>query len=214
MGYPARTTAPFEHHRSSVCGTPIPIAPVRRACLDWDNGDRTVLVNSAARRSHLGWNLNHTAADEPLRSDRGTAFHTRIILERMSEHGTGSIADPRRRDPAEERDAQSGLRLGARQAGPDRAPPRPGDLRFPGGWSLPHDSRCTTCALSPYRTVHPDPSAVRTYGRLFTMHREPYSPLAIPVRRPLRLARPAGPSSHRRRGARIARNAVRSAPRP
>ncbi len=32
--------------------------------LDWDNGDRTVLVNPMLGGVTLGWNLNHTAADE------------------------------------------------------------------------------------------------------------------------------------------------------
>ena len=35
----------------------------------------------------LGWNLMHTAADELFAAIEGTAFHTRIILERMQEHG-------------------------------------------------------------------------------------------------------------------------------
>jgi L-ribulokinase len=35
----------------------------------------------------LGWNLAHTAADELFAAVEGTAFHTRIILERMAEHG-------------------------------------------------------------------------------------------------------------------------------
>jgi L-ribulokinase len=35
----------------------------------------------------LGWNLVHTAQDELFAAIEGTAFHTRIILERMAEHG-------------------------------------------------------------------------------------------------------------------------------
>ncbi|MGB6159166.1 MAG: ribulokinase [Acidobacteriaceae bacterium] len=56
--------------------------------LSWDNGDRTVLVNSELGGVTLGWNLLHTAQDELFAAIEGTAFHTRIILERMAEYGT------------------------------------------------------------------------------------------------------------------------------
>jgi len=55
--------------------------------LTWDNGDRTVLVNPELGGVTLGWNLTHTAQDELFAAIEGTAFHTRIILDRMSEHG-------------------------------------------------------------------------------------------------------------------------------
>jgi L-ribulokinase len=56
--------------------------------LTWDNGDRTVLVNPELSGITMGWTLVHTAADELFAAIEGTAFHTRIILERMAEHGT------------------------------------------------------------------------------------------------------------------------------
>jgi L-ribulokinase len=55
--------------------------------MSWDNGDRTVLVNPELGGVTLGWNLIHTAQDELYAAIEGTAFHTRIILERMAEHG-------------------------------------------------------------------------------------------------------------------------------
>jgi len=55
--------------------------------MSWDNGDRTVLVNPELGGVTLGWNLIHTAQDELFAAIEGTAFHTRIILERMAEHG-------------------------------------------------------------------------------------------------------------------------------
>ncbi|HEX3985337.1 MAG TPA: ribulokinase [Acidobacteriaceae bacterium] len=55
--------------------------------LSWDNGDRTVLVNPELGGVTLGWNLIHTAQDELFAAIEGTAFHTRIILERMAEYG-------------------------------------------------------------------------------------------------------------------------------
>jgi L-ribulokinase len=53
----------------------------------WDNGDRTVLVNPNLRGITFGWNLQSTAQDELFAAIEGTALHTRVILERMAEHG-------------------------------------------------------------------------------------------------------------------------------
>lgn len=55
--------------------------------LTWDNGDRTVLVRSDLGGMTVGWHLLHTAQDELFAAIEGTAFHTRIILERMAEGG-------------------------------------------------------------------------------------------------------------------------------
>ena len=55
--------------------------------MSWDNGDRTVLVNPELGGITVGWHLTSTAADELFAAIEGTAFHTRIILERMEEHG-------------------------------------------------------------------------------------------------------------------------------
>jgi L-ribulokinase len=55
--------------------------------MTWDNGDRTVLVNPELGGATLGWNLTHTAQDELFAAIEGTAFHTRVILERMAAHG-------------------------------------------------------------------------------------------------------------------------------
>jgi L-ribulokinase len=55
--------------------------------LSWDNGDRTVLVDADLAGVTLGWTLLHTAADELWAAIEGTAFHTRIILDRMAAHG-------------------------------------------------------------------------------------------------------------------------------
>jgi L-ribulokinase len=55
--------------------------------MTWDNGDRTVLVNANLGGITLGWNLQHTAQDELFAAIEGTAFHTRVILDRLNEHG-------------------------------------------------------------------------------------------------------------------------------
>jgi L-ribulokinase len=56
--------------------------------LTWDNGDRTVLVNPELSGVTLGWRLTTTAKDELFAAIEGTAFHTKIILDRMAQYGT------------------------------------------------------------------------------------------------------------------------------
>ena len=53
----------------------------------WDNGDRTVLVNANVAGLTIGWRLTHTAEDELFAAIEGTAFHTRVVLDRLSEYG-------------------------------------------------------------------------------------------------------------------------------
>ena len=55
--------------------------------LTWDNGDRTVLVNPELGGVTLGWKLTHSAEDELFAAIEGTGFHTRVIRERMEQHG-------------------------------------------------------------------------------------------------------------------------------
>jgi L-ribulokinase len=55
--------------------------------MSWDNGDRTVLVNPELSGVTLGWRLTSTAQDELFAAIEGTAMHTRVILERMEQHG-------------------------------------------------------------------------------------------------------------------------------
>ncbi len=55
--------------------------------LTWDNGDRTVLVNPELGGVMLGSRLTTTAQDELFAAIEGCAMHTRVILERMQQHG-------------------------------------------------------------------------------------------------------------------------------
>jgi L-ribulokinase len=55
--------------------------------LTWDNGDRTILVNPDLGGVTFGWRLTSTAQDDLFAAIEGTAFHTRVILERMEQHG-------------------------------------------------------------------------------------------------------------------------------
>jgi L-ribulokinase len=68
----------LEHYRAGQTGL---------LRVPWDNGDRTVLMRSDLGGITFGWHLLHTAQDELFAAIEGTAFHTRIILERMAEHG-------------------------------------------------------------------------------------------------------------------------------
>jgi L-ribulokinase len=55
--------------------------------MTWDNGDRTILVNPELGGITLGWNMTSSPQDELFAAIEGTAFHTRVILERMAEYG-------------------------------------------------------------------------------------------------------------------------------
>jgi L-ribulokinase len=55
--------------------------------IPWDNGDRTVLINPEVGGVTVGWTLAHTAQDELFAAVEGLAFHTRVILDRLREHG-------------------------------------------------------------------------------------------------------------------------------
>jgi len=68
----------LEHYRAGETGL---------LRLTWDNGDRTVLVNPELSGVTFGWRLTHTAQDDLFAAIEGTAFHTRVILERMESHG-------------------------------------------------------------------------------------------------------------------------------
>ncbi len=56
--------------------------------MTWENGDRTVLVNPEHGGVTFGWHLTSTPQDELFAAIEGTAFHMRVILNRMAEHGT------------------------------------------------------------------------------------------------------------------------------
>lgn len=74
----AELSAPLDSYRAGQTGL---------LRLTWDNGDRTVLVNPNLGGVTLGWSLHSTAEDELFAAIEGTAMHTRVILDRMREHG-------------------------------------------------------------------------------------------------------------------------------
>ncbi len=147
--------------------------------LTWDNGDRTVLVNPSLGGVTLGWNLNHDARDELFAAIEGTALHTRVVFERMAEHGVpirrvinaGGI--PQKNDVLN--------RVYANVFGvPVLVPERPitglGSaifaFRAAGSFSTIEDAQRALCP--PYRVIEPDPDQRRVYDRLYPMYRDLY----------------------------------------
>ncbi len=147
--------------------------------LTWDNGDRTVLVNSELGGVTLGWKLTHTAQDELFAAFEGTALHTRVILERFEEHGV-----PVRRLILGGRAPQKNEvinRVYANVLGKPVLVPRGeatglGAAIFAflaaGTFQTVEDAQDALC-LS-YRTVEPDPAAAKIYDRLYALYKRLY----------------------------------------
>jgi L-ribulokinase len=147
--------------------------------LTWDNGDRSVLVTSELGGATLGWKLTHTAQDELFAAFEGTAFHTRVILERFEEHGV-----PVRRLILGGRAPQKNEainRVYANVLGKPVLIPR-GEatglgaaifaLLAAGTFQTVEDAQDALC-LS-FRTVKPDPIAAKTYDRLYALYKRLY----------------------------------------
>ena len=153
--------------------------------LSWDNGDRTVLVNPNLGGVTLGWNLSHTAQDELFAAIEGTAFHTRIILERMREHGVtinrvihgGGIPQ----ESAELNQTYANV-LNMPVLVPERPITSLGSSLFAflaaGVFATLEDAQRALCV--PFRVVQPQPGAVATCERLYGMYRDLYFSLGNP----------------------------------
>jgi L-ribulokinase len=140
--------------------------------LSWDNGDRTVLVNPELGGVTLGWNLVHTAQDELFAAIEGTAFHTRIILERMAEHGVridrvinaGGI--PQKNEVLNQVYANV---LRKPVLVPAGIPTSLGSgifaLLAAGAYKTIEEAQAAVCL--PLRTVEPDPKAAAVYEQLY-----------------------------------------------
>ena len=157
--------------------------------LSWDNGDRTVLVNAALGGVTLGWNLIHTAQDELFAAIEGTAFHTRIILDRMAEGGVpidrvinaGGI--PQNNAVLNQVYADV---LDKPVLVPDGIPTSLGSgifaLLATGAFRTIEEAQTAMCL--PHRTFTPNPAAVRTYRQLFPLYRKIYFALGAPTAEP------------------------------
>ena len=147
--------------------------------LSWDNGDRTVLVNPELGGVTLGWNLIHTAQDELFAAIEGTAFHTRIILERMAEHGVrvdrvingGGL--PQNNLVLNQVYANV---LGKPVLVPAGVPTSLGSGIFAmvaaGAFNTIEEAQDALCLK--FTTYAPDPAASAVYERLFALYRKTY----------------------------------------
>jgi L-ribulokinase len=160
--------------------------------LSWDNGDRTVLVNPELGGVTLGWNLVHTAQDELFAAIEGTAFHTRIILERMAEYGVrvdrvinaGGI--PQKSEVLNQVYANV---LNKPVLVPAGIPTSLGSgifaLLAAGAYKTIEEAQAAVCL--PLRTVTPDPKAATVYEELYRLYRDLYFALGRRDAKPVAL---------------------------
>ena len=158
--------------------------------MTWDNGDRTVLVNPNLRGMTLGWNLQSTAQDELFAAIEGTAFHTRVILDRMAEHGVnirrvinaGGI--PQKNDVLNQVYANV---LGRPVLVPSGNVVGLGSAIFAflaaGTFKSVEEGQAKVCP--PHRTFVPDAAAQQVYARLYPLFRDLYFAFGEPGREQL-----------------------------
>lgn len=147
--------------------------------MTWDNGDRTVLVNPNLRGVTLGWNLQSTAQDELFAAIEGTAFHTRVILDRMAAHGVavkrvingGGI--PQKNDVLNQVYANV---LGRPVLVPSKSVVSLGSAIFAflaaGTCKSVEEAQDKICP--PNRTFTPNQAACRTYEKLYPLYNKLY----------------------------------------
>ena len=147
--------------------------------LAWDNGDRTVLVNPALGGVTLGWKLTHTAQDELFAAIEGTAFHTRVILDRMEEYGTpirriingGGIPQ---RNEVLNRVYANVLNKPVLVPSGDVTSIGSAIFAFLASGAFASIEQAQDALCPAYRTVLPDPEQVALYEQLFPLYRELY----------------------------------------
>jgi L-ribulokinase len=158
--------------------------------LTWDNGDRTVLVNPNLRGVTLGWNLQTTAQDELFAAIEGTAFHTRVILDRMESNGVhikrvinaGGI--PQKNDVLNRVYANV---LGRPVLVPAKSVTSLGSAIFAflaaGTFKTVDEAQDKICP--PHKVFKPEPKAQQVYDELYPLYRDLYFALGEPGKNPL-----------------------------
>ena len=153
--------------------------------MTWDNGDRTVLVNPNLRGVTLGWNLQTTAQDELFAAIEGTAFHTRVIFDRMAEHGVavkrvinaGGI--PQKNDALNQVYANI---LGRPVLVPGSSVTSLGSAIFAflaaGTFRSIDEAQDQICPT--HKVFNPDPAEKSVYEKLYLLYRELYFALGQP----------------------------------
>jgi L-ribulokinase len=157
--------------------------------MTWDNGDRTVLVNPNLRGVTLGWNLQTTAQDELFAAIEGTAFHTRVIFDRMAEHGVsvkrvinaGGI--PQKNDVLNQVYANI---LGRPVLVPSSSVTSLGSAIFAflaaGAFKTVEEAQDKICPS--YKMFQPNPAEQAVYAHLYPLYRELYFTLGQPQQSP------------------------------
>ena len=164
--------------------------------LTWDNGDRTVLVNPNLRGVTFGWNLQSTAQDELFAAIEGTAFHTRVILDRMASNGVeikrvinaGGI--PQKNDVLNRVYANV---LGRPVLVPAKSVVSLGSAIFAflaaGTFKTVEEAQDRICP--PHRVYQPETDAQRVYNELYPLYRDLYFALGERGENPLASVLPA-----------------------
>ncbi len=153
--------------------------------LTWDNGDRTVLVNAELGGVTLGWNLTHTAQDELFAAIEGTAFHTRVIFERMAEHGVairrvingGGI--PQKNETLN-RVYANVLNKPVLVPEGDVTSLGSAIMAFMAAKAFPSIEEAQQALCPRYRTIQPDARDAARYEQLFPLYRKLYFALGQP----------------------------------
>ena len=158
--------------------------------LTWDNGDRTVLVNPNLGGVTLGWNLNSTAEDDLFSAIEGTAFHTKVILDRMRAHGVpmhrvihgGGI--PQKNDVLNQIYANV---LNMPVLVPETSITSLGSaiFAFMACGEFPSIQAAQRALCPAYREILPQPASVAVYDKLFPLYRDLYFAMGAPDAAPL-----------------------------
>jgi L-ribulokinase len=153
--------------------------------MSWDNGDRTVLVNPNLGGVTLGWNLNSTAQDHLFAAIEGTAFHTRVILDRMAQHGVpihrvihgGGI--PQKNEVLNQVYANV---LGKPVLVPEGSVTSLGSsiMAFLAAGTFDSIDEAQRALCPSYRVIEPDAREHATYERLYAIYKELYFALGSP----------------------------------
>jgi len=155
-----------------------------------------VLVNAELGGVTLGWNLLHTAQDELFAAIEGTALHTRIILDRMAEHGVridrvinaGGVPQ----NNAVLNQVYANV-LGKPVLVPDGVPTSLGSgiMALMAAGAYPSLEAAQDALCLPHKTYQPEPKSVAIYEKLYTLYRDVYFALgkrdatAVPLGRVL-----------------------------
>lgn len=147
--------------------------------LTWDNGDRTVLVNPELSGVTLGWRITHSPQDDLFAAIEGTAFHTRVILERMEEHGVpihriingGGIPQ---RNPVLNQVYANVMNKPVLVPKSEVTSLGSAIFAFMAAGAFPSIEAAQAALCPEYQVVEPQPQAAATYAELYPLYRKLY----------------------------------------